>query len=124
MYTRIAAGLLIWVTFPILAQNIDHAAEHGGQLYHRLQIDVSGGIAEHDKNLFDWELDGWIGSDENRLKIDSYGLYENGSSEQADKVESRRDLLEDPPTAIAKFEDDVRKLFPLCTQFFTNSQSA
>ena len=84
MYTRIAAGLLIWVTFPILAQNIDHAAEHGGQLYHRLQIDVSGGIAEHDQHLFDWELDGWIGSDENRLKIDAYGLYKNGSSEQAE----------------------------------------
>ncbi len=84
MYTRILAGLLLMVTVPVMAQNIDHAAEHGGQLYQRLQIEVGAGVDNHDLHLFDWELDGWIGTDENRLRIDAYGHYEDGSSAQAE----------------------------------------
>lgn len=83
MSTRIAFPLLILATFQVTAQPVDHTAEHGGQSYHRFQFDIASGLDNSDRHLTDWELDGWIGSDENRMKIEADGKYSGTSTEQA-----------------------------------------
>lgn len=85
MSTRIPAVILMMlVSFTGLAQYADHSAEHGGQLYHRFLLEAGTGADEHDLHLANWELDGWVGSDENRLRIDGSGKYTGGSTEHAE----------------------------------------
>lgn len=71
------------MTFSAIAQEQDHSAEHGGQFYHRFQLEVGSGMAVNDQHLYSGELDGWIGTDENRLRIDSNIFRAGADTEQA-----------------------------------------
>ena len=70
------------MTFSAVAQEQDHSAEHGGQFYHRFQLEAGPGMDENNRHLYSGELDGWIGTDENRLRIDSNIFRAGAATEQ------------------------------------------
>ena len=61
----------------------DMAAEHGGQIFHafRLETDYGGSKGE---GIASWDLDGWIGTDENKLWLKSEGEHKDGKVEDAE----------------------------------------
>lgn len=73
--------LLTWAT-PALAQD-EHAAEHGGQTFHAFRLETGGGVSGGDSTL-NWDLDGWIGTDENKLWLKSEGEHTDGKTEKAE----------------------------------------
>jgi copper resistance protein B len=61
-----------------------HKHEHGGQIFHMLKLETDVG-ANRDGTLYTWDLDGWIGTDENKLWLKSEGEKQDGEpSEQAE----------------------------------------
>lgn len=67
---------------PAFAAN-DHKAEHGGQIFHRFVLETDYGADQHDP-IASWDLDGWIGTDENKLWLKSEGEIVDGTTEQAE----------------------------------------
>jgi copper resistance protein B len=84
----LAAAILLAVAMssPALAEE-DMAnmvmQEHGGGIFHmfRLETDYGGG---KDGAVARWDLDGWMGTDENKLWIKSEGEHANGRLEDAE----------------------------------------
>lgn len=70
---------------PICAQaaSPEHQHEHGGQIFHafRLETEMSDGPTGARTA---WDLDGWIGGDENKLWLKSEGEAERGDVESAE----------------------------------------
>lgn len=56
---------------------------HGAEIYHafRLEADSGGGS---EGAVSGWDLDGWVGSDENKLWLKSEGEIADGATEQAE----------------------------------------
>jgi copper resistance protein B len=77
----IALCITTAITQPVLA--IDHsahadmAAEHGGGIFHMLRLEVDAGRNSHGAPIQSWDLDGWIGTDENKLWLKSEGERTN-----------------------------------------------
>lgn len=61
----------------------DMTAEHGDDIFHmfRLESDYGGG---EDGEVASWDLDGWVGSDENKLWLKSEGSHKDGKVEDAE----------------------------------------
>lgn len=61
----------------------DAAKEHGGRIFHmfRLETDYGGG---KDGGIASWDLDGWVGTDENKLWLKSEGGHKDGKVEDAE----------------------------------------
>ncbi len=57
--------------------------EHGGGIFHmfRLETDYGGG---QDGAIASWDLDGWVGGDENKLWLKSEGEHKDGKIESAE----------------------------------------
>lgn len=58
--------------------------EHGGAVYHAFRLETGVGGTDDGAGLADWDFDGWIGTDENKLWLKSEGERENGVTHQAE----------------------------------------
>ena len=84
---RTKALLILPIVLPAfapmaLAQE-DHSAAHGGQTFHAFRMETGGGVSRGDSTL-DWDFDGWIGTDENKLWLKSEGERTDGQGEKAE----------------------------------------
>lgn len=61
----------------------DMAKEHGGGVFHAFQLETDYGASQDDP-LATWDLDGWVGTDENKLWIKSEGEHKDGKLEDAE----------------------------------------
>ncbi len=55
----------------------DMAHEHGGGIFHMFRLEVDAGSNTDGTSLQGWDLDGWIGTDENKLWLKSEGERED-----------------------------------------------
>lgn len=62
----------------------DHAQEHGGQIFHAFRLEAGGGTTSDGAVTVDWDFDGWIGTDENKLWLKSEGERTDSTTEQAE----------------------------------------
>lgn len=72
--------------FSLLLPQIALAAEeheHGSQVFHALVLETDYGAGQ-DGPVARWDLDGWAGSDENKLWLKSEGERNDGITEQAE----------------------------------------
>lgn len=62
---------------PAVAQDhsayADMAAEHGGRIFHMFRFEAEAGRNTDGTPLQSWDLDGWVGTDENKLWLKSEG---------------------------------------------------
>ncbi|MGB4107832.1 MAG: copper resistance protein B [Alphaproteobacteria bacterium] len=85
MRTKIylAAALLLSVyAHPAYAQD-PHDHQHGSETYHAFRLETDYGAGQ-DGPVASWDLDGWIGTDENKLWLKSEGENSDGTTEQAE----------------------------------------
>ncbi|HRI76250.1 MAG TPA: copper resistance protein B [Alphaproteobacteria bacterium] len=82
---------LILISFslaiPVVAsaeERNDHSKEHGGQIFHAFRLEVGGGGTTDGAATADWDFDGWIGTDENKLWLKSEGERTDSTTEQAE----------------------------------------
>lgn len=61
-----------------------HKDKHGGQIFHRFVLEGEAGQSQRGHSISSWDLDGWVGTDENKLWLKSEGEREDGTSEQAE----------------------------------------
>lgn len=57
--------------------------EHGGQIFHMFRTETDIGTNK-DGGAYSWDLDGWVGTDENKLWLKSEGEKTDGKLEQAE----------------------------------------
>lgn len=77
----LASCLALSLAMPALSEDMQH--EHGGQIFHMFRLETDTGVNRGD-NVSSWDLDGWIGTDENKLWIKSEGELGNGKLEDAE----------------------------------------
>ena len=58
--------------------------EHGGAVYQVFRLETGLGGTDDGVGIADWDFDGWIGTDENKLWLKSEGERENGVTHQAE----------------------------------------
>lgn len=75
--------LTLFFSSPVHAQHDPHDHRHGSESYHSfvLEADYGGG---KDGPVAQWKLDGWVGTDENKLWLKSEGESADGVTEQAE----------------------------------------
>lgn len=61
----------------------DMQKEHGGQVFHMFRLETDTGV-NRGESISSWDLDGWIGTDENKLWIKSEGEHTDGELEEAE----------------------------------------
>jgi copper resistance protein B len=66
---RIKASICFWMFFPVVAWGHE---DHGSQRFHALTLETDIG-ASRSGALSSWDLDGWIGGNENKLWLKSEG---------------------------------------------------
>lgn len=73
-------SLLCVLPYPVMA--MDEMEGHGSQLFHmfRLEADYGGGNSA----IASWDMDGWIGGDDNKLWLKSEGDYTDDTLEAAE----------------------------------------
>ncbi|MXX98634.1 MAG: copper resistance protein B [Gammaproteobacteria bacterium] len=57
---------------------------HGGGIFHAFQLEVGGGLIDDGSSVAEWDFEGWVGSDENKLWLKSEGERSDGETEQAE----------------------------------------
>ena len=57
---------------------------HGNEIYHALTIEAATGSNEQGDAISEWEFEGWLGTDENKLWLKAEGERENGHTESAE----------------------------------------
>ncbi len=84
----LVSAATIALTAPAKAQDMtghnghDMAAEHGGSIFHMLRLEVDHGN-DQGNAVSSWDLDGWIGTDDNKLWLKSEGEHSDGNVENA-----------------------------------------
>ena len=61
----------------------DMEKEHGGQIFHMFRLETDYGGSK-DGGVASWDLDGWVGTDENKLWLKSEGEHKDGKREDAE----------------------------------------
>lgn len=82
----LTAFLLLVFSSPVLAEEKQHHPadhQHGSETYHMFTLETEYGGGEHGP-VASWDLDGWIGTDEDKLWIKSEGENEDSVTEQAE----------------------------------------
>lgn len=77
---------LITFSLPVFAQEKTHHPadhQHGSEIWHRFLLEGDYGAGQ-DGPVASWDLDGWIGTDENKLWLKSEGEHLDGHLEQAE----------------------------------------
>lgn len=62
----------------------DMAAEHGGGIFHMFRLETDVGSNSDGTSLQGWDLDGWVGTDENKLWLKSEGERADNKLESAE----------------------------------------
>lgn len=80
-----ASCLTLSLTAPAMAEDMAHdmQKEHGGQTFHMFRLEADTGTNRGD-SVSSWDLDGWIGTDENKLWLKSEGEHGEGELEEAE----------------------------------------
>jgi copper resistance protein B len=60
-----------------------HGGTHGDEIFHRFTLEMDVGDSRAD-TVGTWDLDGWIGNDENKLWLKSEGEVVEGTTENAE----------------------------------------
>lgn len=84
--TFLIALLLIAFSIPAFAQEAAHDPadhQHGSEIWHRFLLEGDYGAGQEGP-VASWDLDGWIGTDENKLWLKSEGEDSDSSLEQAE----------------------------------------
>ncbi len=63
---------------------VDASETHGNAVYHALHLEAGIGSSDDGKDVTDWDFDGWIGTDENKLWLKSEGERAGHETEQAE----------------------------------------
>lgn len=82
------------ISFPASAQEGGHASHanppedlaahaHGSEIYHAFRVEADTGAGQEGP-VSGWDVNGWIGSDENKLWLKSEGEVSDGATEQAE----------------------------------------
>lgn len=58
--------------------------EHGGGIFHMFRLETDVGSNTDGDTIASWDLDGWVGTDENKLWIKSEGEHADGKLEEAE----------------------------------------
>lgn len=58
-----------------------HMSEHGDAVFHKMRVEAATGEADG-KGYSSFDLDGWVGTDQNKLWIKSEGQRTNGNTEK------------------------------------------
>jgi copper resistance protein B len=82
MYIRTCVVAILNVLVALNANAADEHA-HGGQLFHRFQLEADTGRGR-DGTISAWGFDGWVGGDTNKLALKSEGEKSEGHLEQAE----------------------------------------
>jgi copper resistance protein B len=61
------------------ADHSDMSSEHGGGVFHMFRLEMDAGSSSKGDAIQQWDLDGWVGTDENKLWLKSEG-EQNGST--------------------------------------------
>jgi copper resistance protein B len=72
---------LIAVGVLILSPKAQAEGEHGNEIYHAVTVELEGGQSNHGDDIIALDIDGWIGTDENRFAFKSEGERANGETE-------------------------------------------
>lgn len=87
MRTKIlTAFLLLIFSTPALAEEKPHHPadhQHGSEIWHAFRLETDYGAGQEGP-VASWDLDGWIGTDENKLWLKSEGERSDGHLEQAE----------------------------------------
>ncbi len=72
-------------THALAEENMSHdmAKEHGGQIFHMFRLETDYGVG-NESGVASWHLDGWVGTDENKLWLKSEGGHTDGKLEDAE----------------------------------------
>jgi copper resistance protein B len=71
--------LLSSLSFAETQSNHLHQQAHGGQIFHKFSLESAYGIKQ-DESLLDWNFDGWIGTDDDKLNLKSEIEHEEGGN--------------------------------------------
>ena len=58
--------------------------KHGGNVFHAFTLEAAGGENRDQNSLSEWDLNGWIGGDNNKLWLKSEGEKVSGTTEQSE----------------------------------------
>lgn len=88
MHIRIFAAtfFMLGLSYPAHAQENNHHPadhQHGSEIWHMFTLETDYGAGQ-DGPVASWDLDGWIGTDENKLWLKSEGENSDGTTEQAE----------------------------------------
>lgn len=81
--TYLGVALLVLFAKPAMAAD-SHKSAHGAQIFHMMRLETNIG-ANRDGTLYSWDLDGWVGTDENKMWLKVEGAKEDGKT--AEKAE-------------------------------------
>lgn len=84
-----ASCLTLSISLPAAAEDMGAMSpeemqhEHGGGIFHMFRLETDTGV-NRGNSISSWDLDGWIGTDENKLWIKSEGEHNDGKLEDAE----------------------------------------
>ena len=78
----ISALIVFAIIEPVHADDA-HLHQHGGELYHMFRLETEVGSGRDGLNT-NWDLNGWIGTDEHKLWLKSEGEVKDGNTEQSE----------------------------------------
>ena len=73
-------GLALALSTESFAED-SHMSEHGDAVFHKMRVEAATGEADG-KGYSSFDLDGWVGTDQNKLWIKSEGQRTNGNTEK------------------------------------------
>lgn len=76
----IFGGLALGLS-PVCLADDPHMSEHGDAVFHKVRLEAAAGEADG-KGYVGFDLDGWVGTDQNKLWIKSEGQRTNGNTEK------------------------------------------
>lgn len=76
----VLAGLALGLSAASFADDT-HTSEHGDAVFHKVRLEAAAGEADG-KEYSSFDLDGWIGTDQNKLWIKSEGQRTNSNTEK------------------------------------------
>lgn len=81
-----ASCLTLSLVSPALAEDMAHdmKQEHGGGIFHMFRLETDAGSNTGGTPIQSWDLDGWVGTDENKLWIKSEGERADNKLESAE----------------------------------------
>lgn len=77
-----ALYLMVFITVPAHAADTGH--DHGGSIYNMFRLDMDAGLTTHGTPVQSWDLHGWLGTDENKLWLQSEGKHNENELETAE----------------------------------------